>query len=86
MPEEIVMRHRSPHFGHVFTSDPHEMHSIRFESASTSSEILSYLETIDVRQREIQDHLYGGECLPRPLTQSMQDIEYELQMLKSLLT
>ncbi len=45
-------------------------------------DLLSKLETIELHQREIQDHLNGAECLPVPLTQAMQDIEWELRQIR----
>ena len=45
------------------------------------TELLSKLETIELHQREIQDHLNGAECLPVPLTQAVQDIEWLLRQI-----
>ena len=53
-----------------------------FTSSISTTELQDQLELIACRQRDICDHLNGAECLPVPLTQAMQDMEWELQQIR----
>ena len=48
----------------------------------SAAELLTRLENIELRQREICDHLNGAECLPVPLTRAVQDIDWELRQIR----
>ena len=51
----------------------------------SAAELLNKLEFIELRQREICDHLNGAECLPVPLTRAVQDIDWELRQIRMAL-
>jgi hypothetical protein len=47
-----------------------------------SASLRTQLEDIERRQREIQEYLENGECLPRPLQAYLQDIAEALHSLR----
>ena len=75
MPEAIIMRHRSPHFGHVFSGDGYSAgyYSYMWSEVMDADAFKAFEETGDVfdpeRAAALREHVYsaGGSVVPEDL-------------------
>lgn len=61
---------------------PVPIHFLMFNKRIVLQKALDTLARVERRQQEIQDYLFNGEALPRPLLATLRDTENDLQQLR----